>query len=439
MLKEIFEYYHLINRLEKFLLINKNSGAVYKIDPKLGEILASNLNNNYSNLFLPQEMELELRELLGEKSNLEILKESAKKLEKRTAHPKAFCLNVAHSCNLSCLYCFAEKGYREEDNQKLMSEKTARRAIDFLFAAPYPVIELDFFGGEPLLNWKAVKNSIIYAGEKTRFSGKKIKLALTTNGILLTQDICRFLNQYEVNLTLSLDGPKEVHNDLRILNNGKGSFDSSFYKIKQAVFSRNYQNYYIRGTYTKKTLNFSKAANFFIEENLENFSLEPVISKDTPWSLDFEDLPIIEQEYEILANLLVKRKKEGKPFSFYHFNLNLYNSPCIEKRLQSCGVGVEYLAITPQGEIYPCHQLTGYKEFKLGDIFQGIDIEKQEIFKKIHFLNSKDCLTCWAKIYCAGGCIANNYYFSSSLFKPPELFCALLKIRLEYALALSVE
>ncbi len=348
---------------------------------------------------------------------------------------KSLCLNVAHSCNFACKYCFAKQGNYGEKTS-LMSFDVAKRAVDFLYenSTNRKHLEVDFFGGEPLLDFDVVKKTISYAREK--YPDKEWRFTLTTNGSLLTEEMEKFLYDNDVSLVLSLDGGRETNDMFRIFPDGRGTFDFIFPKIKMVAEHRKESGgYYVRGTYTKKTMQISKTVMDLHSLGFKYISLEPVVTKDKEINISYEDLPRLRKEYEKLAKEYVESQKEGE-WHFFHFNVDLEAGPCIQKRIHGCGAGVEYLAVSPSGEIYPCHQFDGIKEMKLGDIWNGItNKELTEKFRKANFLfNKKECANCWARFYCSGGCLANNYTMNGDIFKPYDVGCETQKMRIEAAL-----
>lgn len=427
------ERYHPINGLGVYALIDKLTGSVYQIDKAIYASLAFKKNN------INQELISELNEILSEPNFQKDFHEAAGKLEGRTFYPRALCLNISGACNMRCRYCFTHENTHFHDNV-LMSQDTAKLAVDFLFNTAYPSFEIDFFGGEPLLNWDVVKNAVIYAKQKFNSKNKTLKLSLTTNGLMLDDEIIEFLNKHNVSLTLSLDGPPEVNDKMRKLTDGGGSFYKAVENFKKLLERRNYSDYYLRGTYTSRTLNFFNSLKFLMDSGFENLSLEPVVGKGFDFSISLKDLKFVEKEYRKLAEFYYDRKNNGNGFNFYHFNLNLYNPPCLEKRLLSCAAGMEYLAVSPDGGIYPCHQFVGKKDFCLGDIKNGIINESlQQSFRKANVLNQDKCAGCWAKFYCSGGCYASNFNATGNILTPDRVACELMKIRVKYALLLEVK
>lgn len=348
---------------------------------------------------------------------------------------KSMCLNIAHACNFACEYCFAKKGSYGGSNA-LMNVKIANAAIDFLVKSSNgrEHIEVDFFGGEPLLAFDTVKETIKYA--KANYPEKKWRFTLTTNGFLLDEEKEGFLYENDVSIVLSLDGDKAINDKYRIFRNGKGTFNSVFPKIKKVSEHRNESGgYYVRGTYTHGTMEISKTIEALRNFGFKYISLEPVVTKESGIGIIESDLTILRKEYEKLANYYIDSQKDGS-WNFFHFNVDLEAGPCIQKRIHGCGAGVEYVAVSPDGSIYPCHQFDGIKETKLGDIFNGItNKDLQEKFRKANFLfNKPECANCWARFYCSGGCLANNYTMNGDIFKPYQIGCEIQKMRIEAAL-----
>ncbi|MDR1204028.1 MAG: thioether cross-link-forming SCIFF peptide maturase [Peptococcaceae bacterium] len=354
---------------------------------------------------------------------------------------KALCLHAAHDCNLRCRYCFAGTG-AFGGHRALMSVETGKAALDFLFGASQKRvhIEVDYFGGEPLMNFDAVRQWILYAREEGAARGKLVKQTLTTNGLLLTDEILSFLNQHDVALVLSLDGRKNVHDHMRPFPSGKGSYDAVLPRLKAAAASRNYGNYYLRGTFTRYNLDFCRDAAHLLEEGFDIISIEPVVTGGgAPYALKIEDIPAIREEYEKLTRFWLEKYNAGEGFNFFHFNVDLNQGPCLPKRLSGCGAGREYMAVAPDGVLYPCHQFVGAEEFQIGNVFQGIQREDiGETFQKNHVLNKPACRGCWARFYCGGGCHANAWHQNGALSQPYEIGCLLERKRLECALFLQV-
>jgi len=363
----------------------------------------------------------------------------AENLEEGPTHLKSLCLNVAHDCNLRCKYCFAGKGAFGGE-RGLMSSEVGKAAIDLLMqlSGPRQNCEADFFGGEPLLNWNVVKELVSYGKEQAAEYGKQLQFTLTTNGLLLDDEKLAFINEENMGLILSIDGRPEVHDRMRPDLGGSGSHSRVLAKIKEAVAKKADDNWWVRGTYTSWNLDFTQDVKFLVEAGFSNISLEPVVT-DEEYQLREEDLPKIEREYERLASYYLQRQREGKPFSFFHFNFDLAKGPCLAKRLLGCGAGHAYLAVSPRGDLYPCHQFVGQEAYRIGTVFQGI--EKPELgdrFRQAHIFNKEKCRSCWAQLYCSGGCHTNALAKNGDLMLPDELGCRIQQKRLECAIVIHV-
>ena len=349
---------------------------------------------------------------------------------------KALCLHVSHDCNLRCKYCFADEG-AYHSVREVMSFETAKAAIDFLLknSGNRKFLEVDFFGGEPLMNLDVVKKTVCYAKEEAAKLGKKFLFTTTTNGLLLDDDAIKFLNEEMENVVLSVDGRKEVHDAVRKTVNGKGSFDAVIERIKKFVRIRGDKHYYVRGTFTAKNLDFSKDVLFLADEGFDSISLEPVVTDIPELQIKEEHLPVIEKEYEKLCDEYIKREAEGKGFLFFHFHVDLEGGPCLSKRVSACGAGNEYFSVVPNGDIYPCHQFAGDKGFRMGNVFEGkLDPALREKFAKSCLFTRKKCGDCFAKFICSGGCSANNYHYSGDIDEPYTMTCAMMKKRIECAM-----
>ena len=354
---------------------------------------------------------------------------------------KAMCLHVAHTCNLNCEYCFASQG-KYHGERALMDFETGKKALDFLIAhsGSRHNLEVDFFGGEPLMNWDVVKKLVEYAREQETIHNKNFRFTLTTNGMLLDDDVIDFSNKEMSNVVLSLDGRKEIHDRLRKDYSGKGSYDIIVPKFKEFVKRRGNKSYYMRGTFTHANTDFTNDIFHMADMGFTELSMEPVVCAPTdPAALTEKDLPILFEQYEILAKEMIKRQKEGRPFTFYHYMLDLKHGPCIYKRISGCGSGTEYVAVTPSGDIYPCHQFVGDKKYLLGNIYDGItNTEVQNEFKLCNAYARPDCKDCWAKLYCSGGCAANSYHATGKITGIYEYGCELFKKRIECAVMMKV-
>ncbi len=349
---------------------------------------------------------------------------------------KALCLHVSHDCNLRCRYCFADEG-AYHSAREVMSFETAKAAIDFLLrnSGTRQVLEVDFFGGEPLMNLGVVKETVYYAKREAAKLGKKFLFTTTTNGLLLDDETIEFFNEEMENVVLSLDGRKEVHDAVRKTVSGKGSFDAVIGKIKKFVKARGDKHYYVRGTFTANNLDFSKDVLFLADNGFDSISMEPVVTDLDDLQIKEEHLPVIEREYETLCDEYVKREREGRGFLFFHFQIDLEGGPCLAKRVSACGAGNEYFSVVPCGDIYPCHQFAGDKDFCMGNVFEGVlDETIRDKFAASSLFTREKCGDCFAKYICSGGCSANNYHFTGDINKPYEMTCAMMKKRIECAM-----
>lgn len=355
---------------------------------------------------------------------------------------KALCLHVAHTCNLNCSYCFASQG-KFNGERAIMSYETGKRALDFLIehSGARKNLEVDFFGGEPLMNWQVVKDLVKYARSIEKEHNKNFRFTLTTNGVLIDDDVIEFANKEMHNVVLSLDGRKEIHDKYRVDYAGNGSFDRIVPKFQKLVQARGNKDYYMRGTFTHNNPDFMKDIETMLDLGFTELSMEPVVSKPgDECALDESDKKIIEQQYEELALKMIERRKEGRPFTFYHYMIDLTGGPCIYKRISGCGSGTEYMAVTPWGDLYPCHQFVGEEKFKLGDIWNGVtNTEMQEKFRECNVYAREECKDCWAKLYCSGGCAANSYHASGDIKGVYKYGCDLFKKRIECAVMVKVD
>ena len=354
---------------------------------------------------------------------------------------KALCLHVAHTCNLNCTYCFAAQG-KYHGERALMSFETGKRALDFLVenSGKRRNLEVDFFGGEPLMNFEVVKQLVAYARSIEDKCGKHFRFTLTTNGVLLDDEVTEFANRECHNVVLSLDGRKEVHDRLRKTINGKGSYDTIVPKFQKFVKARGDKGYYVRGTFTHNNTDFTNDIFHMADLGFTELSMEPVVcAPGEEYALTEEDLPVLFEQYEILAKEMLRREREGRPFTFYHYMLDLTGGPCIYKRISGCGSGTEYLAVTPWGELYPCHQFVGDPKYSMGNIWDGVTNKAlQDEFKLCNAYARPDCKGCWAKLYCSGGCAANAYHATGSITGTYHYGCELFKKRIECAIMLKV-
>ena len=353
---------------------------------------------------------------------------------------KALCLHIAHDCNLACRYCFAEEG-EYHGRRALMSLEVGKKALDFLIAnsGSRRNLEVDFFGGEPLMNWQVVKDLVAYGREQEKIHNKNFRFTLTTNGVLLDDEVMEFCNKEMGNVVLSIDGRKEVHDFMRPFRKGAGSYDLIVPEFQKFAESRNQDNYYVRGTFTHYNLDFAADVLHLADLGFKQISVEPVVAPPTEdYAIREEDLPIIFEQYDILAKEMIKRHKEGRGFNFFHFMIDLTGGPCVYKRLSGCGSGTEYLAVTPWGDFYPCHQFVGNEEFLLGNVDEGIvrtDLTCD--FKKCNVYSKKECSSCFARFYCSGGCAANSYNFTGKINDVYEIGCKMQQKRIECALMIK--
>lgn len=361
--------------------------------------------------------------------------------DKFTISPlKAMCLHIAHDCNLRCAYCFASTGDFGE-GRKLMPLEVGKKAIDYLIEHSYGRhnLELDFFGGEPLLNFDVVKEVVRYARSLEKKHNKNFRFTITTNGMLLTQDKIDFINQEMSNVVLSVDGRKEVTDRVRSRIDGSGCYDAIMPKFIDLVAQRHHENYYVRGTFTKYNKDFANDVLHLNSLGFDQISVEPVVAPESePYALTEADLPEVFAEYERLAKIMIERRKAGTGFNFFHFMIDLDQGPCAIKRLRGCGCGNEYCAVTPDGDVYPCHQFVGHEEWKMGSVMDGsIDLERKNQFAQATVYHKEECKDCWAKFYCSGGCNANNMIYCHDILKPNHLACELEKKRLECAIMIK--
>ena len=358
---------------------------------------------------------------------------------KHDAPISALCLNVSHVCNMSCAYCFAGRG-EYGGGESLMSLKTATRAIDFLVenSGGKKNLDVDFFGGEPLLNWEVVKDVVRYAREIERKGEKRFRFTLTTNGLLIDDDVIDFTNKEMHNVVLSLDGRPEVNDAMRKLPDGSGSYSEVVSSIKKLVETRRGKGYYIRGTFTRENMDFVYDILHIADLGYKELSMEPAVSRQGD-GFTLDDLPELFAQYEMLAIELLRREKMGMGFNFYHFNLDLTGGPCVHKRIAGCGVGTEYLAVTPSGELYPCHQFVGDAKFLMGDVWSGVtNTGLRAQFSGCSIYSRSECINCWARFYCSGGCAANAYYDSRSINGIYDIGCQLFKKRMECAIMMHI-
>lgn len=370
----------------------------------------------------------------------DIYKDYVFDFKKRETVVKALCLHIAHDCNLACKYCFAEEG-EYHGRRALMSFEVGKKALDFLVAnsGNRVNLEVDFFGGEPTLNFDVVKQLVEYGRSLEKEHNKKFRFTLTTNGVLLNDEILEFANREMGNIVLSIDGRKEVNDRMRPFRGGQGSYDLIVPKFQKVAESRNQTNYYVRGTFTHFNTDFSEDVLHLADLGFQQISVEPVVAQPTDdYAITQEDLPKIKEEYDKLAAEMIKRRREGRPFNFFHFMIDLQGGPCVAKRLSGCGSGTEYLAVTPWGDLYPCHQFVGNEKFLMGNVDEGIvNTDIRDEFKSCNVYAKEKCRKCFAKLYCSGGCAANSYNFHGNINDAYDIGCELERKRVECAIMLK--
>ncbi len=433
---------HVFNYKEHYYIFDTGSSSLHECDEKAALLLRERLGEAVDTSSVTdaerREYEADFAEL--ERAGL-LFAEEVKAAPVKSDEVKALCLHICHDCNLRCRYCFADEG-AYHSRREFMSLETAKRAIDFLIenSGDRKVLETDFFGGEPLMNVDVVKETVYYAKEQAKKRGKKFLFTLTTNGLLLKDDVVDFLNAEMENVVLSLDGRKEVHDAVRKTANGKGSFDLVIENIKKFVAVRGDRYYYVRGTFTAKNLDFSKDVLFLADNGFDSLSLEPVVTDIPDLAITKEHLSAICAEYDKLCDRYLEREAKGKGFNFFHFNVDLEGGPCLSKRVSACGAGNEYFSVLPNGDIYPCHQFAGDRDFRMGSVFTGeIDADIRAKFKNSCLFTRKKCGDCFAKFICSGGCSANNYHFNGDIDEPYEITCTMMKKRIEDAMHILAE
>ncbi len=422
---------HVFAYHDKRYLYDTGSGSLHECDEKT----ADHLRGAHVE-FTDAELKEVLADIAGLKEQGLLYAEEPKAFPMKSREVKALCLHVSHDCNLRCKYCFADEG-AYHSARETMSSETAKAAIDFLLkeSGSRKVLEVDFFGGEPLMNLGVVKETVYYAKAEAAKRGKRFLFTTTTNGLLLDDDAIKFFNEEMENVVLSLDGRKEIHDAVRKTVNGKGSFDAVIGKIKEFVKSRGDKHYYVRGTFTAKNLDFSKDVLFLADEGFDSLSMEPVVTDIPELQIREEHLPRIEKEYENLCEEYIKREEAGEGFNFFHFNVDLEGGPCLSKRVSACGAGNEYFSVVPNGDVYPCHQFAGDPKWRMGNVFEGeLDGALREKFAGSCLFTRKKCGDCFAKFICSGGCNANNYHYNGDIEEPYGMTCAMMKKRIECAM-----
>lgn len=437
------------------IVLDVNSGSVHVVDDVAYDVISMYENTDKSEIIskITSSYDVTENDVKDIFDDLEELRKAGKlftedefanvafDFKKRQSVVKALCLHVAHDCNLACKYCFAGEGEYKGD-RALMSYEVGKRAFDFLVenSGTRHNLEVDFFGGEPLMNWDVVKQLVAYGHELEKTHDKKFRFTLTTNGVLLDDEVMEFANREMSNVVLSLDGRKEVHDRLRTTANGKGSYDLIVPKFIKMAESRGQKDYYIRGTYTHYNTDFTSDILHMADLGFKEISIEPVVADpNEPYALKKEDLPKLCSEYDRLAVEMLKRRRAGNGFNFYHYMIDLTGGPCIVKRISGCGVGTEYMAVTPCGDFYPCHQFVGDPDFLMGNVYDGItNAGVRDTFKLCNVYAHEECKTCFARLYCSGGCAANAYHATGSVNGIYELGCDLHRKRIECAIMLKV-
>lgn len=442
------------------IVLDVCSGAVHAVDEVAYDIIALFKEKSREDILIAMEEKYAERADISREdiaecyAQVQSLKDAGKIFAPDTFEPmagtlkqktsgvvKALCLHVAHTCNLNCSYCFASQGKYHGD-RAVMSFEVGKQALDFLIAhsGTRRNLEVDFFGGEPLMNFQVVKELVAYARSMEQVKGKNFRFTLTTNGILVDDDVIEWANQACSNVVLSLDGRKEIHDRFRVDYAGNGSWEKIVPKFQKFVEARGGREYYMRGTFTHANPDFLKDIQTMLDLGFHELSMEPVVcAEGDPSALTEEDLPIVMEQYEKLAELMLQKDREGKPFTFYHYMIDLSGGPCIYKRISGCGSGTEYMAVTPWGDLYPCHQFVGEERFKLGNIWDGVtNTEIQSEFAACNVYAHPECRDCWARLYCSGGCAANAYHATGSVTGVYEYGCRLFRKRMECAIMVAV-
>ena len=447
------------------IVLDVNSGSVHVVDPVVYDavqLVSQRLPEMEAPAALPSKVKEEVRVCLKDRYSQEDIEEALEEIgqlidaeqlltkdiyrdfvadfKKRKTVVKALCLHIAHDCNLACRYCFAEEG-EYHGRRALMSYEVGKKALDFLIAnsGNREHLEVDFFGGEPLMNWDVVKRLVEYGRSQEEAHHKKFRFTLTTNGVLLNDEVMEFCNREMSNVVLSLDGRRDVNDKMRPFRNGSGSYDLIVPKFQKFADSRKQMNYYVRGTFTRNNLDFADDVLHYADLGFEQMSMEPVVADPSEdYAIREEDIPAILKEYDRLALEYIKRKKEGRGFNFVHFMLDLKAGPCVAKRMAGCGSGTEYLAVTPWGDLYPCHQFVGNEKFLMGNVDTGVvNTDIRDEFKTCNVYAKPGCKDCFARFYCSGGCSANAYNFSGSINGAYDIGCEMQKKRIECAIMIK--
>ncbi len=439
------------------IVLDVNSGSVHVVDDTVYDVIAFITDNHLENSSKEDMLSAvetkfttpDIKEIIDEIYELkdsgqlfadDVYENSIDAFKNRPTVVKALCLHIAHDCNLKCKYCFAGEG-EYHGRRALMSFEVGKKALDFLVAnsGSRVNLEVDFFGGEPLMNWQVVKDLVAYGRSLEAPNNKKFRFTLTTNGVLLNDEVLDFVNKEMANLVLSIDGRKEVHDRMRPMAGGQGSYDLILPKLKKAAESRKQTNYYVRGTFTRYNKDFAADILHLADLGFEQISVEPVVAPpEEPYALREEDIPELLAEYDKLAAEILRRRKAGKGFNFFHFMIDLEGGPCVYKRLSGCGSGTEYLAVTPWGDFYPCHQFVGQEKFLMGNVDDGItNTDIRDEFKSCNVYSKEKCRDCFARFYCSGGCAANSYNFHGNIHDAYDIGCELQKKRVECAIMIK--
>ncbi len=434
---------HVFSYREKNYIYDVGSGSLHECDKATADFLkAKEQGEDIDITYITDE---QVKEILADVEGLKAQglyeKEEVKGYPLKSNEVKALCIHICHDCNMRCRYCFADEGAYHSVRER-MSLETAKAAVDFLIqnSGKRKVLEMDFFGGEPLMNLEVIKETVRYARAEGEKVGKRFLFTTTTNALLLNDETIAFFNAEMENVVLSLDGRREVHDAIRKSVNGKGTYDLIIDKIKRFISLRGEKSYYVRGTFTAKNLDFGKDVLFIADQGVDSISMEPVVTDIEDLQITAAHLSQIEKEYESLCDAYLERYAAGKGFNFFHFNIDLEGGPCLSKRVSACGAGNEYFSVTPNGDLYPCHQFAGDTKFRMGSVFEGITRQDtRELFKGSCLFTRKKCENCFAKFICSGGCNANNYHYNGDINEPYEITCAMMKKRVECAMHILAE
>ena len=434
---------HVFSYRDKNYIYDVGSGALHECDKPTADYLKA--KEEGADIDITYISDEQIKEILSDVEGLKaqglLHKEEVASYPFKSNEIKALCIHICHDCNMRCRYCFADEGAYHSVRER-MSFETAKAAVDFLIAnsGNRKVLEMDFFGGEPLMNLDVIKKTVAYAKEEGAKVGKKFLFTTTTNCLLLDEPTIQFFNEEMENVVLSLDGRPEVNDAIRKTVNGKGSFQYIIDKIKNFISLRGDKSYYVRGTFTAKNLDFAKDVLFIADQGVDSISMEPVVTEIEDLQIREEHISAIEKEYENLCDAYLERYAKGQGFNFFHFNIDLEGGPCLSKRVSACGAGNEYFSVTPNGDLYPCHQFAGDSKFRMGSVFEGITRpDTREKFKNSCLFTRKKCENCFAKFICSGGCSANNYHYNGDIEEPYAITCAMMKKRIECAMHILAE